>query len=73
MFLSVLLEYYEPPVKITAVLKDITDIEIVLKKLPENAIINVLPEPTDEYPIKNNKTTFYICKDYSCLPPVNEL
>lgn len=29
--------------------------------------------PTDEYPLKDDKTTFYMCRKRSCLPPTNEL
>lgn len=26
-----------------------------------------------QYPMKNGRTTFYVCRDNTCLPPVNEL
>lgn len=26
-----------------------------------------------DYPLLNNRTTFYVCKGHSCLPPANEL
>lgn len=38
-----------------------------------NTIIKYLSEPTEEYPLKNGKTTYYVCKSHSCLPPVNDL
>ncbi len=35
--------------------------------------VRVLSNPTEEYPLKNDKTTFYICRGRACQPPVNEL
>jgi len=32
-----------------------------------------LKTPTDEYPLVNGKTTYYVCADTQCFPPVNEL
>ena len=69
MFLLSLLEYYEPPRKITIVLADPAD----NPTLPSDAIITLLHQPTQEYPLLNNKTTYYVCQGHSCQPPVNEL
>ncbi len=33
----------------------------------------VLREPDGDYPLKNGKTTFYVCQGHSCQPPANEL
>ena len=38
---------------------------------PETAVI--VREPGADYPLKNRKSTFYICRGHSCMPPVNEL
>ncbi len=73
MYLSALLEYYEPPIKITVVSDGKTDSTGLLKDLPKNAIIIHLSEPTEEFPLKNGKTTYYVCKKHSCMPPVNNL
>ena len=51
------------------------------KKIIENlplqtnlgSIIKVLPEENEQYPLKDHKLTFYICRDQHCLPPSNEL
>ncbi len=73
MYLTALLEYYEPPMKITVVSARDTDLTSLLHELPKEAIIIHLSEPTKEYPLKNEKTTYYVCKKHSCMPPVNDL
>ncbi len=73
MFLMVLLEYNEPPMKITVVADDKTNINEFVFNLPTSAIINLLTEPTEEYRLKNGRTTYYICKGHSCMPPTNDL
>lgn len=42
-------------------------------KLPPDTAVHLLRKQTEEYPLKDGKTTFYVCRDYSCLPPVNVL
>ncbi len=73
MYLTALLEYYEPPMKITVVRGGDTDLTSLLHALPKDAVIIYLSEPTEEYPLKNGKTTYYVCKKHSCMPPVNNL
>ena len=73
MFLIALSDYYDAPEKITIVMKDREDLEGVPCKVSLDAVISVLEEPTEEYPLKNDKTTYYICKGRSCQPAVNEL
>ncbi len=73
MYLAALLEYKEPPMKITAVADDNTDIKRLTPDLPINAVISFLSKPTKEYPLKNGKTTYYVCKGHSCMPPANNL
>lgn len=72
MFLLALLNHENPPSKVTVVLDDATDISNLPLQLPVDTAI-ILQKPTVEYPLKNNKTTYYICRGHSCLPPVNEL
>ncbi len=36
-------------------------------------VIRVLTKATNEYPLKNDKTTYYICEGNKCLPPVNHI
>ncbi len=73
MFLTALLEYKEPPIKVTVVTDNKNDIKNLSLNFPANTIINLLTEPTTEYPLKNGKTTYYVCKGHSCLSPTNNL
>ncbi len=73
MFLTALLEYTEPPMKITVVLDENTDRGQLPLAVPSNAVVNLLPQPTEEYPLKNGQTTYYVCKGHSCRPATNHL
>ena len=72
MFLLALLNHENPPSKVTVVLDDATDISNLPLQLPADTAI-ILQKPTADYLLKNNKTTYYICRGRSCLPPTNEL
>ncbi len=72
MFLMALLEHDKSPLKVTAVLDEQTDKNSLLLELPQDAII-ILSEPTKDYPLRNGKATYYVCKGNSCLPPTNDL
>lgn len=71
-FMTALLMKQEPPQTITVVLGNETA-EEVREALPVNANIIVMEHPTKEYPLLNSKTTFYVCRDHQCFPPVNQL
>ncbi len=73
MFLMALLEYNEPPMKVTIVVDDNANINDFALDLPANAMIILLTKPIEEYPLKNSKTTYYVCKGRSCMPPTNDL
>ncbi len=73
MFLTALLQYDKPPMKITVVMDEQTDKNSLLFALPQDAVIILLPKPTAEYPLKDGKTTYYMCKGHRCLPPTNAL
>lgn len=72
MFLTALLEHEKPPIKITVILDEQTEKSTVSFDLPHHAII-ISKKPTKEYPLKNGKTTYYMCRGHSCLPPTNDL
>ena len=72
MFLLALLDYRDPPPKVTVVCSDKAEAARLPLELPAEAAV-VLREPGGEYPLKNGKTAFYVCQGHSCLPPVNEL
>ena len=73
MFLLALLDYEMPAVKVTVVLGEHEKADTLPVKLPPDAIVNLLHEPTDEYPLKDGKATFYVCKEHTCRPPANDL
>ena len=73
MFLMALSDYLDWPEKITIAVKDKQELETLPCRIPLNTIISVLESPTKEYPLKNDRTTFYVCKGRACQPPVNDL
>ena len=72
LFQTALLLYLHPPKKITAVISG-EETEKVLTRLPLYADIRILLTPTEEYRLLNNRTTYYVCENHTCLPPSNEL
>jgi len=71
LFQIALLLYLEPPQQITIVrAKDESEPE--LSELPFYADVKILPEPTAAYQLLNGRTTYYVCKNHTCLPPSNE-
>lgn len=73
MFLMALSDYMEQPEKVTIVLKENRKPKDLSCRISLGTVISVLEAPTEEYPLKDNKTTFYVCRGRSCLPPTNEL
>ena len=73
MFLTALLEQVKPPMKITVVIDEQTDKSTLPLAFPTNAVVILSDIPTKEYPLKNGKTTYYVCPGHSCLPPTNDL
>ena len=72
MFLIALLLNENPPKQITVVLRERSELIQLRKKLPFLANVSVAKESAD-YPLLNNQTTYYVCKNHSCLPPTNTL
>lgn len=72
LFLSALLMYLHPPKKITAVISE-EEPDNILSALPLYADVRILQDPTEEYRFLNNRTTYYVCDNHTCLPPSNEL
>lgn len=73
MFLTAFCDYLEPPIFITIVQQkdNLQQIKEIPLNIPLNTIIKILPNPTKEYPLINNKTTYYMCKNHTCTPPTN--
>lgn len=73
MFLTALSDYIKPPQKVTIAIKDMHELSDIICMIPLDVVICSAEFNSNEYPLKDNKTTFYICKGTVCMPPVNEL
>ena len=73
MFLMVLSDCLDEPSRITIAVKDKKDLEDLACKIPLSTIITIVESSTKEYPLKDDKTTFYVCQGNVCLPTVNHL
>lgn len=73
MFLLALLEHEEPLPKVTAVLAEQAEASRLPLDVPPDTAVLLAREPSAEFPLKGGKTTFYVCRGHSCLPPVNDL
>ncbi|WP_330586803.1 thioredoxin domain-containing protein [Aminipila terrae] len=72
-FLMALWMHMNPLENITCVLADKDDLKKLRGKVKLNTTVRILEGETDEYSLINGKTTFYVCKNHSCLPPTNNL
>lgn len=73
MSLSAISDYFNPQTMITVVLKNKEDIAKLPIIVPSESNITVLEKPTKEYMLMDDKTTYYVCHNNSCQPPVNVL
>ena len=64
--------YENPPVHVTVVTNNHLKMTDLQRQLPLLANVAVVTESA-EFPLLNGRTTFYICKDQMCLPPVTSL
>lgn len=72
-FMLALSAYLNPYDDIVCVVKENLDIKELINKVRMRTNIRILDKPTEEYKLINNETTFYVCKNHSCLPPTNDL
>ncbi len=72
MFLIAMLLYENPMPHITIALKEYSVLTQIREKLPFMANVLTVTE-NKEYPLLNNQTTFYVCKNHNCLPPTNAI
>lgn len=72
MFLLALLDSRDPPTKVTVVCSEKSEAARFPLELPAEAVV-ILREPGRDNPLKNEKTTFYVCQGHSCLLPTNKL
>ncbi len=72
MFLTAMILNDYPIPHITIAINAMSDLSQIKNQLPFMANICVAKD-NKEFPIINNKTTFYVCKNKSCLPPTNDI
>ncbi len=72
MFLLSILLDENPPPHIVIVQKEKVNPKKIISKLPFISNVIIMKE-NNEYTLLNDKTTYYICKNFSCLPPTNYL
>jgi len=72
MFLVAKMLHENPPEHITIALKNNSDLEKMKSAIPFLSNISVMKE-NEKYPLFNDKTTYYVCRNHSCLQPTNIL
>ncbi|MCM1257111.1 MAG: thioredoxin domain-containing protein [Roseburia sp.] len=61
------------PKHVTIVLQKDEDKASILKNIPLDTIITILEHPTEEYKLLENRTTYYVCTNHTCMPPSNNM
>ena len=72
MFLLALSDVLEPPLQITVVPAAGEDLHALPFLLPSDALVQVLEHPAEGYRLIQSKTTFYVCRGHTCLPPMDK-
>ncbi len=72
MFLLALLDHTDHPISVTVVTDRPVDLAALARSLPAGTVC-ALRAPDRSYPLKDGKTTYYVCRDGRCLPPENVL
>lgn len=73
MFLIAFTDYKTRPETVSAVYENESEIKSLPFAVSPDSIIRLIGKPTKEYPLINGKATFYVCRDFTCLPPVNDI
>ncbi len=73
MSLMALSDFFDPPVSVTAAVKDRADIAALPFTAPLSCMIRLPGPDNPDFPMKDRKTTFYVCSGRRCLPPTNSL
>ena len=72
VFLLAKLLHENPPEHLVIAVKHKSDFQEIQKELPFLANVSVVLDSVD-YPLKNDKVTYYVCKNHTCSPPTNIL
>lgn len=67
-YLSALSMYINPPVHIVC-----STVKKQHQPFPVNSIVRVIDGGNNIYPVINQSTTYYVCRDKHCMPPSNSL
>lgn len=72
MYLLALLDHTDEPDHVTIVRKHPGDLNGLPCRIPLGMVAVVCDHPDERYPLKNDQTTYYVCRGHSCQPPSNE-
>lgn len=72
-FMSALLSEIYPPTRLLCVLANPADREKIRERAPIGVEISLQNGPGGGYSLLDGKTTFYVCKGHTCLPPTNDM
>ncbi|MBC8560147.1 thioredoxin domain-containing protein [Fumia xinanensis] len=73
MFLTALSDALDEPEKIVIAIGENGIPDGLSCKISLGAAVTVLDAPTEQYRLLDHQTTYYICRNRACLPPVNEI
>ncbi len=73
MYLLVLSDRLAPPPQVTVSLRDRAEVRDLPLRVPLEVPVRVAEAGSEEYPLLNGKTTFYVCRENVCLPGTNAL
>ena len=65
------LERDHPPEEVTVAAPTREDLPAHPWPFPLDAVVNLLDHPTQDHPLVNNQTTYYVCRNHTCQPPRN--
>lgn len=68
VFLTALL-FYQNPKRITIVLAPGDNKEHALRRITFGVQVQILDKENDAYPLKDGKTTYYMCENHTCFAP----
>ena len=66
-YMSALLLHTNPPTHI------VCSFAGEYQSFPINSVVRIIDGGSKDYPVINNHTTYYVCKDTKCLPPTNNI
>ncbi len=73
MYLLVLSDRLAPPPQVTVAVRDRAEVRDLPLRIPLEVPVRVVEGDSKEYPLRNGKTTWYVCRENVCLPGSNEL